>query len=289
MAIDKDKILGVMKNEHLIENEFSVIADSLWSNQGGKLYYGTGLCNSHCLTIGVPFDVLAMVLVAEKMRRALGFSGVIHHIADTHALCNFPTDNEGVAIKAVEFEMVMKKVVARLELSHFSIVRSSSFDASLEYSVFMQRVNRFENGEYARRELADMLWYQKNHNVALKLGWAAKGFECDERWYDNDFISRFGQALSFVYTKPGRALSSSNIRAVPYVATTEEDRIFLRAGEQVQAKLDNAAKKTKREIVQGVINHLGAICRLYEGLKIGPLDKGSVPKKVQQIINHIFE
>ena len=286
-TLDKDKIVSMLKNEPLIEHGFSLpmIADSLWSSEGCALFYGTGLCNGDCLTVGVPFDLLAIVLVAERLRRTLGLSRVIHHIADTHALCNFPEDKEGVVAKAAEFQAVMERVVAKFGLCHFSIVLASSFAASPEYDAFMRQVGGFKDEEYAQRELSDILWYQNSCGVVLKLGWAVEGFKRDERWYDNKFTNRFGKTLSFIYTKSGRTFTE---KKVPYIATTEEDRIFLQAGEQVQAKFNHAAKHTRKNVMSGAVNYFADICRLYEKL-FGRLGRGSVPHKIQQIIDHIFE
>lgn len=286
-ARSKDALISLFRNEPLIEHEFSLpmIAESLWAGEIGSIYYGTGLCNKHCLTIGVPFDVLVMVLVAEKLRSALGLHGVVHHIADTHALCNFPGEKEKVTIKAGEFEEVMRRVINKFGLNHFTVVRSSTFDASPEYCAIMHKMDSSGDGEYARREITDMLWYQKSHNVVLKLGWAAKGFRIDERWYDEEFVRCFGKTLSFIYTKSGRTFTE---KKVPYIATTEENRIFLRPGERVQEKFNLASGNTRKDVMVGAINYFAAICRLYEKL-VYKLDKGPVPQRVQQIINHIFE
>jgi len=286
--IDRDKVVCRLRNEPLIEHEFSLpmLADSLWASKGRALFYGTGLCNTHCLTVGVPFDTLAMVLVAQKLRLMLGLSEIIHHIADTHALCNFPQEKEDVSKKAEEVEATMKIVISRLGLRDFVVLRSSSFDASSGYATLMSSTNGGD-GEYSQRELTDMLWYQKNHNVVLKLGWASQGFDFDERWYDNRFVSCFGRIMSFAYTKSGRSFSR---KAVPYIATTEDDRIFLRPGERVQAKFDHASKHIKKNVISGAVNYFASICRLYDSLKLGePLSRGSVPQKVQQIIDRIFE
>ncbi|MBU4204746.1 hypothetical protein KKC49_00825 [Patescibacteria group bacterium] len=294
VRVDKDKLVNLLKNEPLIEHEFSLpmIADSFWDSKGGALYYGTGLCNSHAITIGMPFDILAMVLVAEKLRSALGLSKVFHHIADTHALCNLPESHAAILQKAAEIETVMNKVVQKLGLSHFVILRSSSFDSSLEYAAFMRQVDTQNgdnrNGEYAQRELADMLWYQVKHGVVIKLGWAASDFSFDERWYDDKFVRYFGKSLSFVYTKAGRAFNRKT-RVAPYIAIAEEDRIILRDGEPVEEKFNRATQHLRGDVVNGAANYFAAICRLYERLVHHPLDKGSVPQKVQQIIDHIFE
>jgi len=291
--MDMNHLVKTLENEPLIEHHPSLqrMADTILNNNGGALFYGTGLCNAHKLTIAMPFDALGMVLVAEKLRRMLGLSRVFHHIADTHAFCNPFNDREAVLRRVDEIETVMKQLVQRLGLSHFDILKSSSFDSSPEYVAFMKKVTT-SNGEYARRELTDMIWYRAQHNVVIKLGWViqtnATDSSFDERWYDDEYIRLFGRSLSFVYVKAGRTLNSEHPKAVPYIGITEEDRIFLRAGEQVRAKFDKAVRQTKKDVMYGATNYFAAICRLYESL-VHPLDKGSVPQKIQQIIDHIFE
>ena len=284
-TIAREKFTTIIQNEALVDHELSLpmIDNSLFRGRGNFLYYGTGICNHTCLTIGTPFDVLSMVLVAEKLRKILNLSGVIHHIADSHALCNFPKNEDEVFKKASELEGVMTNVIHKLGLCKFKIVRSSSFDRSSDYLALQGKVTNGEGG-YFQRELTDMLWYQKYHNVALKLGWAAPIFKQDERWYDRKFIKLFGNTLSFIYTKPGRTFTESK---VPYFTSTEEDRLLLRAGEQVQAKFDRVAGRVKKEILSSTEKYFSAICRIYRGLGY-PLNKGPVPQQIQQIIDHIF-
>lgn len=289
----RDKFMEVLTNEPLLNHELSapMVQENLFSSQGDALYYGTGLCNNHSLTIGMPFDVLAMVLVAEKLRRALGLGSVFHHIADTHALCNFPNSHEAVFQRASEVEWVMQKVKQRLGLSHFTVVRSSSFDSSPEYAGLLSDINA-ENkgehyGEYTRRELADMLWYHTKHGMVVKLGWASKDLAFDERFYDNEFVRHFGGLISFAYTMPGRTLNGE--KKAPYIATANQDRILLRHGETVQVKLEQATSQGQRkDIISGTVKYLAAICRLYKSLGYHIPNVGSIPERVQQIINHIF-
>jgi len=289
--VDENKFFMMLFNEPLIECSFSLpmIKKEVFTSEGGAIYYGTGLCNSHTLTIAMPFDVLSMVLVAEKLRQALGLSKVFHHIADTHALCNFPNNRDAVLQKAEEMEIVMQKVVQRLGLKHFVIVRSSSFDSSEEYLDFLREVSlktrEKHDGEYFQRELADMLWYRQKHNMVVKLGWTSREFSFDERWYDNQFVEHFGRLISFIYTKPGRTFTG---KVVPYIAATDSDRILLRPGESVREKFEQAASIFRKDTIAGVTNYFAMICRLYKSLGIGPLNEKSIPQKVQQIIDHIF-
>ncbi|PIV68741.1 MAG: hypothetical protein COS07_03140, partial [Candidatus Aenigmarchaeota archaeon CG01_land_8_20_14_3_00_37_9] len=53
------------------------------------MYFGIGLGNHHTLTNGLPFDVMLMILAAEKINRELGLSNVSVLIADQQSLTSY--------------------------------------------------------------------------------------------------------------------------------------------------------------------------------------------------------
>ena len=79
-----------VRNEPLFEAEISLprIHKESLTKPKRAIFYGTGLCTPTELSIGLPFDILGMIFVAERIRRMFGFSKVFHHIADTHAKSN---------------------------------------------------------------------------------------------------------------------------------------------------------------------------------------------------------
>lgn len=291
-TITREQFVAFLQNEPLLEPEPSIKGASplLFSKEGGGIYYGTGLTTPRVLSVGLPFDVLGMVLVAEKIRRALGLSSIIHHIADTHALSNDFATQESVENLAREVEGTMYKVSAHLKIPKLRVVRSSSFDQTEEYLALLKRIDT-SKGEYVRRELADVLWYRAKFDLVLKMGWiiqaseTAKGF--DERLYDAEYIRLFGQDLSFVYLKAGRTFDRKRPKASPYIAIPSEQRILLKAHEPVREKLDEAFSRWPDRTFGGATNHLKAIVRLYEKL-MGPLDREQLEDKIQAIIDRIF-
>jgi len=64
--ITKERLLTLLKNESLIATY--KVSDNLFEQGEGAIYYGTGLTTPRALSCGLPFDVLGMVLVAEKLR-----------------------------------------------------------------------------------------------------------------------------------------------------------------------------------------------------------------------------
>jgi hypothetical protein len=283
----------VLQNELMIESAPSLagISDSLFSHPGEAIYYGTGLSTPKALSIGLPFDALAMVLTAEKLRRRLGLSKIYHHIADSHALSNPFADPQMVDALARTIEHTMSEVARHLKLEQLVVIRSSSFDRSVEYGALLNGINT-DKHEYVRRELADILWYKQNKRLALKIGWIiqsgqiSEGF--DERLYDNEFRRLFGDTLSFVYLKAGRTFDRTRPKASPYISIPGEQRILLAPGEQVQEKIEKALAIWPDKVLGGALNHLKAIVRLYDQVAETPAEAGPISDRVQCIINRIF-
>lgn len=289
--ITREQFATIIQNESLIESVPSLdgIDQSLFTGTSGSIYYGTGLTTPHALSIGLPFDVLGMVLVAEKLRRTLGLTEIIHHIADTHALANPFATQEAVEKIAGEVIAVMEKIAAHVKIPQLTIVRSSSFDCLPEYRDILNGIQT-EKGEYVRRELADMCWYKRRHNLRLKLGWIIQATQAeerfDERLYDNEYKRLFGNDLSCMYIKAGRTFDTKRPKASPYISVLGEDRVLLRAGEPAWEKCVKA-KERRDQYATGALNHLAAIVRLYERL-VEPLPRGDVGEKVEAVIHRIF-
>jgi hypothetical protein len=291
-----ERLKTLLQNEPLIEAKPSIegVQENLLTAKGGAIYYGTGLTTPRALSLGLPFDVLGMILVADKLRGVLGLGQIIHHIADTHALTNEFASAEAVDKLAVSAESTLRLVAAHLNLPQLTVVRSSSFDSSNDYQQIVKAVET-EKGDYVRREIADMRWYRARYNLALKLGWiiqsteVAEGF--DERLYDREYRHLGGSDVSFVYLKAGRTFDYRRPKASPYIAVPNEQRILLVAGERVADKINAAIEmwpdKATAKNLGGAINHLGNIVRLYER-RIGSIGSGTVIDKVQLIIDRIF-
>ncbi len=286
----------VLSNEPLIESEPSIkgISRALLQARTGAIYYGTGLTTPRSLSVGLPFDVLGMVLTAEKLRRTLNLNKIVHHIADTHAMTNPFASAEAVELLAVSAQDTMTRVAAHLQLPHLKVIRSSSFDHTSEYQASFASIQTDKN-DYVRRELADVRWYQVHEGLILKMGWiiqaaeTAEGF--DERLYDNEYRRIFGPDMSFIYLKAGRTFDAKRRKASPYIAIPDEQRIMLQSGERVQEKLDTALAnwpEPKDRTLGGAINHINAILRLYDRLAPEPIGAGTLPERIQRVIDRIF-
>lgn len=284
---------NLILNEPLIEQKPTLDATSLSaleSSPEGSIYYGTGLTTPRAIGVGLPFDVLGMVLVAERIKRTLGLKAIYHHIADTHAKTNEWIDPQEVDRRAKITEETLIRVAHNLELSGFNVVLSSRFDQSTEYEELVRHFrDKSQEHEYVIREMADMEWYRRRHRTTVKMGWIIQASEApvgfDERLFDQEYKRIEGEKLSFVYTKPGRTLDLSRPKASPYIQIAGENRLLLERGENVAQKIEGAAQRMKDPHLGGTRKHVENIVRLYERL-FGTFGKIPLEEKAQAIIDN---
>lgn len=288
-----ESIVKVVKNEALIEAEPSLtfLNPNIDDLKSGSIYYGTGLTTPREISVGLPFDVLGMILIAEKLRRVGGFQNIYHHIADTHAKTNEWIDPKAVDQRAITVIETLTTVKTNLSLDSFFPILSSSFDTSDEYRAIYDSFTSSAEHEYVKLEMADMEWYRRLHGVNLKLGWIIQAKETelgfDERRFDREFLRFMGPVMSFIYTKPGRTFDLNRPKASPYIKVREENRLLLDGDVNVHAVIEDAVAKSGDNHLGGARKHLESIARLYEGL-YGNLGKLPLEDKLQAIINKCF-
>ncbi|MBI2610476.1 hypothetical protein HYW60_00860 [Candidatus Kaiserbacteria bacterium] len=264
-----DELRRMLRAEPLLHTTPTLKALNLArvSASGGSIYYGTGLRTKTALSIGLPFDVLILVLVAEYLRRTLGLKDIYHHIADTHALSNSFCTKESVDAISEEYEKLLKRIAEVVGVP-LIVQRSSSFDASPEYRSLLENVHS-EKGEYVKREMSDILWYRTKHNVSLKLGWlidpSAKRMGFDERLFDTEFLSHCDTNMDFAYTVSGRTFDRKRSRVSPYVAVPGETRLLFKKGEDAQSKYEQGLNNWSNiETMGSAIGTLTAVMHLWD-------------------------
>lgn len=287
-----DKLVSLQKllqNDALFEGapSLSGINPEVIETPGGSIYYGTGLSTSKEISIALPFDVLSMVLSAERIRRTLGMDKIYHFIADTHAKSNKLYPDDFVDKRAKETKEQLETMFANLGLDAFEIIFASDFDKSPEYNEIYQSFST-DKHEYVKREVADIEWLRRNKNLKLKVGWIIQANETDlgfdERVFDREYAEKMGNTISFVYLKPGRTFDKSRPKASPYIHIASETRLLLKKDEDVKAKLAEAESVWGDKHLGGVRGYFTDIVRAYEKV-IGPLGKLPVEEKIQAIID----
>lgn len=283
-----------LENEPLVHADptRAMVDHAFLERPSGSLYYGTGLATPKAASIGLPFDVLVLILVAEKVRRQFGLDTINHHIADTHALTNDFCNKEDVRAMAEEYRDILSRI-ARVANIPLAVRFSSEFDSSDTYHALLARV-KTDKAEYVKRELADILWYHDMHDVRFKLGWLVQSTEIeigfDERLYDREFRRVCQVPLSFGYVVAGRTLDLKRMRASPYISVPGENRILFKPGERVRAKFEAALPQWGEDkTLGGVTRHLRNILRLWDRLTGNPVARGAdVLDRVQAIIDLVF-
>ncbi|MBS3121332.1 hypothetical protein J4434_00425 [Candidatus Woesearchaeota archaeon] len=243
-------------------------------------YFGVGLCNGSehpQLSIGLPIDVLSMILLSEL----LGQRKYIL-IADTHAKTNGFSD-EDVAETALKQMNILTHLIDNLGLNNWEMMLASDIDTSPSYTAIF---NSFEEHNlYFKREITDMMWFFREKDVHLKVGWALNGSRnTDEVSFDRKFKDVFGATISFIYTISGRTFNPKKIRASPYFCESSETRILLNSDENVQAKIDYALDTFGEDAVNCYKNLLKGIVRLYETV-VELIGKMPIEQKVQYVLN----
>lgn len=289
-----ETIVRIINEEPLIEKEpsLNMIGKSLDIKGPKSIYYGTGIATPEYLSIGLPFDVLGMILLNEKIRRIGSFSKVFHHIADTHAKTNSWSISEDVDKRAMSVRTTLEEVFKNLGLNNFEVVLSSEFDKEEEYLELLKKFEKSDKHNYVKHEMADMEWYRRKNNVVLKTGWIIQAKETsigsDERLFDREYREFKGnESMSFIYSEAGRTFDINRPKASPYIQIPGETRLLLDRNENVKKKFAEVISGIGEDKMKGTIKHIEKIVKLYEEL-YGSLGELSIEEKIQGILDICF-
>jgi hypothetical protein len=215
-----------------LDTEPLVAAISAGDDAGAEaIYLGFGVCSHVRLATGeLPFDALAMVLVAEEQRRMWGASRVVHLIADAHAIA---AGHDPIAVSAVAGRLArgLRRAVGRLGFDRYDVILASTLDDDLHRALLAFAVGQRADG-YAAREAADIEWARRTYGAGVKVGWTMDGDarripRFDERHFDAVHAALFGSAPTAVYTQPGRTADGRRPRCSPYTALPDQQRPLL--------------------------------------------------------------
>lgn len=248
----------------------------------GAVYVGVGLCAKRALSRGVPLDLLGLLLPAAAVREASGADVLVVLIADRHALeSGFPEAE--VEERAAAAEQAVARVGGQCGLRGLKIVRASHLESEPAYADALAAVRARAGpacGAYTARQLADAIYLEGCFGGLLKVGWALRGANEDDRRdevaFDRALRRMVGERIPFVYSKPGRSLDDRAPRVPPYVATEPETRLCLDRPSDPAHALARAARAASRDTVAGYRRHLRALIYAYsrevERLPRGPLE-----------------
>ena len=257
------------------------------------IFVGIGLCSEHRLSQAVPIDVLAPLLAAEQLRRALCIPKTVVLVADRHALSNaFSADH--VDERSRQVLGILQRLKAAFLGSHLSYVLASELHHLAEYRDILretQRTTQYQYHPYVSMQLADTEYFRRAAGNLIKVGWAfrtptGRNRRRDERFFDTLYKRTFAHRPVFCYARPGRVLDDERPLGPPYVAVNSKRRICLSPKENVGQKLRYHAPDLREDTLAGIVKQLRAITRVYTQLA-GDLS-GSVEDRTQQIIDTLF-
>ena len=273
----KEDLARFITQEPLVETNLSLagISNILEVN---ALYFGVGLCNGvPMLSAGLPIDVLSMVLSGEQI-------DVPKHIlvADNHATTN-GFDTHSVDQLAGQYQETLQRAIENLGFSGWQVARASKIDQTPTYMELLRAIEA--SHDYIRRELADMRWFNREHDVNLKVGWALNGSKnSDETSFDQEFQRQFGDPLGFIYVVPGRTFDPKRLRSAPYFCTNPEERILLQADEDVANKIASAQEQFGEPATRPYEKFLSQVIRLYDKT-VERTERGPLAGRLQQVID----
>lgn len=290
-TLEKQKLIKFFENEPLFVNGDSIREFNLNIIEKNKsnIFIGIGLCTRTDVSDGIPFDILGMILPAERLRNRLNLNRVLIQIADIHAVSNNLLSWREIEAIANNTKTRLTRVLENLKLENFKIFKASEnnknkFIKDIEDQVMK---NIKATNDYIRNEVLDIEFLRKNFDASIKLSWIIPGEEnrgTDERLFDNLHKEIFGTDINFLHLKPGHTFDKKHWRVSPYIHVKGQNRILLRKNENVKEKFKSAEKIWKDKALGGARNHLKNIVRCYESL-FGNLFNMTLEEKIKFIIN----
>jgi hypothetical protein len=277
MIDSKAKDVSIKINENILNDD-----------KHTTVYLGTGLCTTKEQSIGIPFDFFGYMAMTEATRRAINADGIVHLIADTHAKSNDFTDDNEIDILAERAKIIALNIAQDLSsASSYDVIKASDLEKNPEYNAIYQEYSDKDEHEYVKRQWTDMQYMEKHQGTRVKISWLIdpkkkKGF--DERYFDEGYQKNTETNMSFIYTKPGLTATPSKIRACPYTATSDEDRVIINRSEDVKGKVDSYAQSTSKT-TRKIIQHLEGIVSDYEKLRGRNLNGDSLASKMNAMID----
>lgn len=267
------------------------IADrEVWTppRAGGALFVGTGFATRRQLGCALPFDITMTMIVADRLRRLLGLSHVMHLVADNHATANTFANPREVRRMAAEAEEDIPRVAAALGIRNYRVVLGSEVEQSPLYGQLLASVPRSLGHEYVRREAADIELARITQGAVVKLGWttevgASRGRRkgaADERLFDAAHRMAFEEGLTNVYTHPARNDDPARPRVAPYVMLSDDVRFSLRPSDRSLATIASSTMRT-------YLDHLAAAIELRLSLDLNA--DLTVPERVRRIQDTLFK
>jgi len=260
------------------------------------LFFGIG-GGSKALCKGLPFDVLAMVLTAEKLKRDLGLSECRILLANRITYTNI-SKNPEFSEMSIDNVMRAERDLLELVIKKFGFKNWKIFlQTDLEKIVGKDVKNEYEKlitqadqtglvgGHHYSIEMAD-IWSLVGQDIGgIKLGWFMRNMDNENGGYIMDeqpFHARFNLFLALQNMQNNVTLAYANAgvrlypgptgaleKESPYICYQPENRLLLSPFEQPLLKLKKATLAGGGFQFKYLRNLMSGIIDLFEELVLG--------------------
>jgi len=253
-----EKLQKIIWRERLIEINPSEagINPNTQLEKHPPLFFGIGGGGKE-LSRALPFDILPMILVGQKLKQNLGLGPLYILLAD-ETTCTNGFSQQDVARLMTGLKSLLEIILKGLGKKNDWIVFLESeldetlgSEARVYYETRISDVQKTGLPIYYAREIAATLIFDligENKGI-IKLGWTGKGVHDDEEAFDKETVSylqlrNISNRLSFIYTPVGVRIFPGTTgmleRAPPYICSQPWNRILLKPSEDPIAKLRKA-------------------------------------------------
>lgn len=257
---------------------------------GKRVYVGFGVAGRKGVSVAVPVDMLAVIIVAEEARRAVMASGTTFLIADTHAKRTGSYDPALITRAASRRRQIIDRACQALGVPDPQVFLASEIEQDPLYQSLVDEASVIAkgDGEYFIREAADIEFFRRAGQVGMKVGWTIGSSSKNQGRFDEEAFDRFyvemfpgGKQLRFLYSLPGRTLDPKKAKAAPYLDFEGSTRVLLESSEDVQSKLDGCAHEATKE---AALNYYSAIVGSWEELSGFEIPGATVVEKIENLI-----
>jgi len=243
-------------------------------------WFGVGL-SGRSPSRGVPIDILQMVFAQEVVRRALGLRRSFVLLADSNACAAGHPLSAITAVKE-RFEWTLLSLARQFRFP-LEVLSAATLGSPLHSLLLARRVET--PSAYVAQQVVQMQ-IMRQAGAGVKIGWAVRGFDNDERRFDRLHDRSFQARLAYIYTRGGRSLSAARPRCSPYVCENRADRLLLEPGERLEAKLDRFGRDRRHPLVRGYRRLLAHLSRAHR-LLVGPDRPWAPEKRIQSIVDQL--
>ncbi len=260
---------------------------------GKRVYVGFGVAGRKGISVAVPVDMLALIIVAVEAHRALMADGITILIADTHARRTGDYDARAVARAAHRRRHIIHRAFEALGVPYPQVFLASQIEDDPLYKALVDEATLLArgDGEYFVRESADIEFFRRAGGIGMKIGWTLASSSksvgrYDEQAFDRFYLEMFpgGRQMRFVYASPGRTLDPTKPKAAPYLDFEHDARVLIADGEDVRGKLDGCTHEPTRK---AALEYYAAIVASWEDLAGRTLDGDTVVEKIENIIRTV--